>query len=86
MKKKGNLPVKIIYGVIGVVLLFSMLVALLPTFGQSTNDLVGHIEGNTTTYGTGPSQVAGVVGDNWGYFVVAGILGLIIMGVKRVVG
>lgn len=85
MNKKGRYA-RIIYGVIGVVMLFSMLVALLPTGADSINKITGHVEGNTTTYGSGPSTVAGVIGDNWGYFVVAGLLGLVIFGVRRMLG
>ncbi len=75
----------IILSVVGAVLLFSMMVALLPTFSSSISDLLGHVEGNTTTYGTGPSTVAGVIGDNWGYFLVAGLLGVVILAIKKFV-
>ncbi len=75
----------VILSVVGAVLLFSMMTALLPTFSTSIANLLGHVEGNTTTYGTGPSTVAGVIGDNWGYFLVAGLLGVVILAIKKFV-
>lgn len=68
----------LIVGVVLVVVFFGIAVAVLPTGMGSIQELLGHIEGNTTLYGTGPSEIAGVVSDNFGYFVVLGLFGLIL--------
>lgn len=81
----GN-PMRIVYAVIGIVVLFSVMVSLIPTGADSINELLGSVEGNTTVYGTGPSALAGVFADIWGYVLVAGLIGLIFLGVKRLTG
>lgn len=85
---KGQLgsPMKIVMIVIGMVILFNVLVALLPTAATDINSLLGHVSTNSTTYGTGPAALATTFSGIWGYVLVAGLIGLIFVGVMKLTG
>lgn len=61
-------------------LFFSMLPSLLYTMSTGIDDTLEAIQLNTTLYGTGPAGIAGTVQANWGYFIVVGVL-LLVIGV-----
>lgn len=68
----------LVVALVMVAIFFSMATDLTYTMSGDVNEFLGHIEGNTTLYGTGPAAIAGTVGDNWGYFLVVGVLTTII--------
>lgn len=71
-----------IKGLLIVVVMGSMFFAMAPsliyTLSTGIASLLGAVEGNSTLYGSGPSAIAGILADNWGYFLVVGILTLVI--------
>lgn len=69
---------KLVITVIMAVLFFSMAPSLVYTLGTKVVEFLTMISGNTTTFGAGPSAIATVVANNWGYFLVAGLVMLII--------
>lgn len=69
---------KLIIVVVMATLFFSMAPSLVHTMSTGVSDFLGSISGNTTLYGSGPSSIATVVNNNWGYFLVIGVLTLVI--------
>lgn len=58
-------------------LFFSMAPSLVHTFSVGVDTFLDEL-GNTTLYGSGPAAIAGVIQDNWGYFLAVGALTLIL--------
>lgn len=75
----GSLKGLIVVVVLGT-LFFSMAPTLVYTLSNGVSQFLTMISGNTTLYGTGPASIAGIVEDNWGYFLVVGAL-LLVIGV-----
>lgn len=64
--------------VIFAVLFFSAAPQLVYTMGTGIANFLGSITGNTTVYGSTAGTIATVLANNWGLFLVAGVLSLII--------
>ena len=63
--------------VVMAVIFFSMAPSLLHTFGLGVGSLLTEVQ-NSSVYGTGPASLGSVLENNWGYFLLVGILILII--------
>lgn len=86
MGKKGLSAMKIVYVVIGLVIGLQVLVALLPTASSNINGLLTNVSSDSTAYGAGPASLASVFTGIWGYVLVAGMIGFVIMAAKKFFG
>lgn len=68
----------LVVALVMVAIFFSMATDLTYNMSSDVDTFLTMIEGNTTLYGSGPSSIAGTVGDNWGYFLVVGVLTTVI--------
>lgn len=59
-------------------LFFAMAPSLVYTMSTGVADFLGSISGNSTLYGSAPSSIATILANNWGMFLIVGVLGLII--------
>lgn len=81
-QKKARVGVGTIKAAIIGLIFLTVLVSILPDLildsGEAVNDLSGMYEGNSTVFGTGPSELGGNIDEYAGWFFVIGPFILII--------